>query len=106
MILASDTFTIRPTNYFDEVFIIGRWVEGRIEPYKNYLKNQGINAKSICDNPLWDCDNFSEAIHTVELNRQIIRDLKLKGVRFLNIGDGNAPNPSDYYDMELDEIFN
>jgi len=50
----------------DEIFIIGRGVDSRIEPYKAHLQSLGFNVKSICDNPLWDCANFNPAIHTVE----------------------------------------
>ena len=69
----------------------------------------GINAKTICDVPGWDCSStILDNQATFDLNRLIIRNKKLDGVRFLDLGDAGIPNTTtfNYYQMEVDEIFN
>lgn len=104
----------------DKVAVIGRYMEDRVIPYANKMGaaffdvNNPLAAPYFTQEVLTEIAQFNRAYgfnwpmnvvfssKLFKANQQFILDLKKQGYTFIDLG---GPSGSEFYDMEIKEIF-
>jgi hypothetical protein len=104
----------------DKVAVIGRYMEDRVIPYANKMGATFFDVNNPLAAPYFTIDVKNEIINLnnqhgpkwpinvvlgsklYKANQQFILDLKKQGYTFIDLG---GPSGSEFYDMEIKEIF-